>query len=182
MSPHLCHPGWRVTFRRNRICRQRRGRCTPMPCRSTLRAAIRRRASASPTSQLACARLLGIRSRRRCLRRLDGSVEYETSDGEVRRVQAGSFVLVEDTHGKGHLSRIPQRRRLSSGFHYRTASNYRPHSPSGHAVSPAIENDRLCPLLTVSESCNVAGSARRGRDGPLCVSMLTSQGSVAPTE
>ena len=37
--------------------------------------------------------------------RLDGSVEYETSAGEVRHVQAGSFVLVEDTHGKGHLSR-----------------------------------------------------------------------------
>jgi len=29
--------------------------------------------------------------------RLDGSVEYETSDGEVRHVQAGSFVLVEHT-------------------------------------------------------------------------------------
>ncbi len=29
----------------------------------------------------------------------------ETSDGEVRHVQAGSFVLVEDTHGKGHPSR-----------------------------------------------------------------------------
>ena len=37
--------------------------------------------------------------------RLDGSVEYETSDGEVRDVAAGGFVLVEDTHGKGHLSR-----------------------------------------------------------------------------
>ena len=37
--------------------------------------------------------------------RLDGAVEYETSDGEVRAVPAGSFVLVEDTHGKGHLSR-----------------------------------------------------------------------------
>ncbi|MDO1580702.1 hypothetical protein [Rhizobium oryzicola] len=37
--------------------------------------------------------------------RLDGSVEYETSDGEKRQVSAGSFVLVEDTHGKGHLSR-----------------------------------------------------------------------------
>jgi hypothetical protein len=32
--------------------------------------------------------------------RLDGSVEYETSDGEVRHVQAGSFVRVEETHGK----------------------------------------------------------------------------------
>jgi len=37
--------------------------------------------------------------------RLDGSVEYETSDGEVRQVSAGCFVLVEDTHGRGHLSR-----------------------------------------------------------------------------
>jgi hypothetical protein len=37
--------------------------------------------------------------------RLDGAVEYETSDGEVRHVPAGAFVLVEDTHGKGHISR-----------------------------------------------------------------------------
>jgi hypothetical protein len=37
--------------------------------------------------------------------RLDGSVDYETSDGEVRHVPAGRFVLVEDTQGKGHLSR-----------------------------------------------------------------------------
>jgi hypothetical protein len=38
---------------------------------------------------------------------LDGIVEFETSDGEVRRVSAGSSVLVEDTHGKGHISRHP---------------------------------------------------------------------------
>ena len=37
--------------------------------------------------------------------RLTGAVEYETSDGEVRHVSAGEFVLVEDTHGRGHLSR-----------------------------------------------------------------------------
>lgn len=37
--------------------------------------------------------------------RLNGSVEYETSDGDKRFVSAGSYVLVEDTHGKGHLSR-----------------------------------------------------------------------------
>jgi hypothetical protein len=35
----------------------------------------------------------------------NGTVEYETSDGNVRHVSAGSFVLVEDTHGGGHLSR-----------------------------------------------------------------------------
>jgi len=40
--------------------------------------------------------------------RLDGSVEYETSDGEVRYVPAGGFVLIEDTYGKGHLSRHSQ--------------------------------------------------------------------------
>ena len=38
---------------------------------------------------------------------LDGVVEFETSDGEVRHVSAGGFVLVEDTHGKGHISRHP---------------------------------------------------------------------------
>lgn len=37
--------------------------------------------------------------------RLTGAVDYETSDGKVRHVSAGEFVLVEDTHGKGHLSR-----------------------------------------------------------------------------
>jgi hypothetical protein len=37
--------------------------------------------------------------------RLNGAVEYETSDGQVRRVEAGGIVLVEDTHGKGHISR-----------------------------------------------------------------------------
>jgi hypothetical protein len=38
---------------------------------------------------------------------LDGIVEFETSDGELRRVPAGNAVLVEDTHGKGHISRHP---------------------------------------------------------------------------
>ena len=37
----------------------------------------------------------------------DGIPEFETSDGEVRRVSAGSSVLVEDPHGKGHISRHP---------------------------------------------------------------------------
>jgi hypothetical protein len=38
---------------------------------------------------------------------LDGEVEFETSDGEMRRVSAGKAVLAEDTHGKGHISRHP---------------------------------------------------------------------------
>jgi hypothetical protein len=36
--------------------------------------------------------------------RLDGSAEYQTSDGDERRVPAGSFVLFEDVDGKGHKS------------------------------------------------------------------------------
>ena len=38
---------------------------------------------------------------------LDGIVEFETSDREVQQVSAGGFVLVEDTYGKGHISRHP---------------------------------------------------------------------------
>jgi len=37
--------------------------------------------------------------------RLDGSAEYQTSDGEERHVPAGGFILFEDTHGKGHRTR-----------------------------------------------------------------------------
>jgi hypothetical protein len=36
--------------------------------------------------------------------RLDGSAEYQTSDGEVRHVPAGGFVLFEDVEGEGHKS------------------------------------------------------------------------------
>ena len=38
---------------------------------------------------------------------LSGDVEFETSDGDVRRLPAGSVVLAEDTSGKGHISRHP---------------------------------------------------------------------------
>ncbi len=36
---------------------------------------------------------------------LTGEVEFETSDGDIRRLPAGSVVLAEDTTGKGHISR-----------------------------------------------------------------------------
>jgi len=39
---------------------------------------------------------------------LNGETEFETSDGEIRRVLAGGIVLAEDTHGKGHISRHPE--------------------------------------------------------------------------
>jgi hypothetical protein len=35
---------------------------------------------------------------------LDGVVEFETRDGEMRRVPVGGFVPVQDTRGKGHVS------------------------------------------------------------------------------
>jgi len=38
---------------------------------------------------------------------LSGEIEFETSDGNVRRLPPGSVVLAEDTTGKGHISRHP---------------------------------------------------------------------------
>lgn len=35
---------------------------------------------------------------------LDAAVQITASDGEVRVINAGEVFLVEDTHGKGHLS------------------------------------------------------------------------------
>jgi hypothetical protein len=39
---------------------------------------------------------------------LNGTVEYETSDGAVRRCAPGHIVLVEDTTGRGHITRFDQ--------------------------------------------------------------------------
>jgi len=36
---------------------------------------------------------------------LTGEVEFETSDGDIRRLPPGSVVLAEDTTGKGHITR-----------------------------------------------------------------------------
>lgn len=36
---------------------------------------------------------------------LDGAVDITVSDGETRRIGAGEIFLVEDTHGKGHMSK-----------------------------------------------------------------------------
>ena len=43
--------------------------------------------------------------RRQYIINLDGGVQLTASDGESRRVKAGEVVLVEDTWGKGHLSK-----------------------------------------------------------------------------
>jgi hypothetical protein len=37
---------------------------------------------------------------------LSGQIEFVTSDGERRRVAAGSAILLEDTTGKGHQSHV----------------------------------------------------------------------------
>lgn len=37
---------------------------------------------------------------------LSGQLEVEVSDGELRRLGAGSVVLLEDVSGKGHLTRV----------------------------------------------------------------------------
>lgn len=37
---------------------------------------------------------------------LDGEMEFEASDGACRSLVPGSALLLEDTHGKGHCSRV----------------------------------------------------------------------------
>lgn len=44
--------------------------------------------------------------RRQVLCYLAGTIEAETSDGEVRRFGSGSITLVEDTAGTGHRSQV----------------------------------------------------------------------------
>ncbi|MEM7408507.1 MAG: hypothetical protein AAF458_24690 [Pseudomonadota bacterium] len=43
--------------------------------------------------------------RRQYIINLDAGVVLTASDGESREIGAGEVVLVEDTHGKGHLSK-----------------------------------------------------------------------------
>jgi uncharacterized cupin superfamily protein len=43
--------------------------------------------------------------RRQYIINLDGGVQITASDGEARTIGAGEVVLVEDTTGKGHLSK-----------------------------------------------------------------------------
>jgi len=43
--------------------------------------------------------------RRQYIINLDAGVQLTASDGESRRITAGEVVLVEDTWGKGHLSK-----------------------------------------------------------------------------
>jgi hypothetical protein len=44
--------------------------------------------------------------RRQLMFCLSGELEVEVSDGEIRRFGGGCVLLVEDTHGKGHVSRV----------------------------------------------------------------------------
>ena len=43
--------------------------------------------------------------RRQYIINLDGGVKITASDGQVREIGAGEVILVEDVHGKGHLSK-----------------------------------------------------------------------------
>ena len=43
--------------------------------------------------------------RRQYIINLDAGVQITASDGEARRIGAGEVILVEDTSGKGHLSK-----------------------------------------------------------------------------
>lgn len=42
---------------------------------------------------------------------MSGSVDMQTTDGDIRRLEPGDLILLEDTTGKGHLTR-----NLSEGY------------------------------------------------------------------
>jgi len=54
--------------------------------------------------------------RRQYMVNLDTSVEITVSDGETRLIELGDIVLMEDTTGKGHISRAVVRRPRRSVF------------------------------------------------------------------
>ena len=54
--------------------------------------------------------------RRQYIINLDGGVQITASDGEARQIGAGEVILVEDTHGKGHLSQAIGNRMRHSIF------------------------------------------------------------------
>ena len=106
MPAHLIDSGWRVAFRSSRNFRQAPGRFTSRPRRSKCRQIMRRHAIRFTRIPSGAGEVDWHTVPERVLTvRLDGSAEYQTSDGDKRRVPASSFVLFEDTHGKGHTSR-----------------------------------------------------------------------------
>ena len=48
--------------------------------------------------------------RRQYIINLDAGVQITASDGEARIIKAGEVILVEDTGGKGHLSKAVERK------------------------------------------------------------------------
>jgi hypothetical protein len=54
--------------------------------------------------------------RRQYIVNLDAGVQLTASDGEVRIINAGEVVLVEDISGKGHLSKAISRKMRHSIF------------------------------------------------------------------
>lgn len=54
--------------------------------------------------------------RRQYIIMLDGSVDVEIGDGTVRRFSTGDILLVEDTTGRGHISRSVDNKPRTSVF------------------------------------------------------------------
>lgn len=54
--------------------------------------------------------------RRQYIILLDGAIEIEVSDGEIRQFGGGDVLLVEDTTGRGHRTRTTDERKRRSLF------------------------------------------------------------------
>lgn len=88
--------------------------------------------------------------------RLNGSVEYETSDRDVRYVQAGSFVLVKTRTARDICHATLHNRKRSFGYHFRTDSICRRCSRFG--TLPHLKK-RLASRLIEMRGDTIDGSA-----------------------
>ena len=125
--------------------------------------------------------------RRQYIINLDGGVQITASDGESRVIGAGEVLLVEDTSGKGHLSKSVGGKMRRSIFVPIDESSGQPQAESGTrrvrtqcrqcwaAASIAIAWWRTGP------SCPTAGSSRTWRRSPSTARTRSTSSIAAST-
>jgi hypothetical protein len=87
-------------------CHRNRWRSSRVRIRCTFQASMERLACSSLRCRQVPRRWAGITRPERLFGIvLSGFMEFETSDGAVHRLSPGEVVLVEDTQGKGHITR-----------------------------------------------------------------------------
>ena len=86
-----------------------------------------------------------------------GVIDVEVSDGETRRLEAGSMIFFEDVGGKGHLNRIVDDQEILLAF-LLVPQHWSPVLPA--PASMAQNSCRPCEICLVTDSGSVRGRAR----------------------